>query len=191
MSSVVYVLNNPLTTENTGLHRENSQSESSGSHLFCCPATLAQRADAECVVPLRKPCASFVADQITVIEVRDCPSKSAIQEKLTCRGLQQVSSAHNLRNSNRVIVRHDCQLVCGNIVSAPNHEIAEVATCDESLFSEMQIEKRDLLAFRNTKPPIHSGGLVMVSISCATRSRINRLIIEMIGRSNRGGQVFS
>ncbi|SRR6266404_3542112 len=144
-------------------------------------------------MPLRQAHIVFITHQIAVIKQRHIKLESAIKQKLPRGGLQQVRSTHNFCNFHGMVVRDHRQLIRGNIISAPDHEIAEVPPGDVTLGPEMLIVECNLLTVRNVKSPVHSGALreIRSVISSPALPWINRLIISLIGCACRLRQLLT
>lgn len=165
----------------------------SGPHLLGSAAALAQAADAERVVPLGKARAGFISHQIAVIELRCLNAQSAKKQDLARGGLQQVGATDYFGDSHRMVIGNDCELIRGYIVSAPDYKIAEVTAGNISLWAKMQIVKHNLFSIRDTESPIYAFGFVEIfGIRPRTAfSRIDRLVVSIVGSSRGNRQVFT
>ena len=57
-----------------------------------------------------------------------------------------------------MVVRDNRELIRRNVVTPPDNEVAEVASGNVSLRSEMLVNECDLLAIRDAKTPVHALG---------------------------------
>src|SRR5262249_52149318 len=125
--------------------------QSAGAYLFGAESAIAQSADAERIVALGEADAGVIAHQIAVIEAGSFPAQSSIEEELARGRLQQIGSAHHLRNSHRVVVRNTGELVSGNVVSAPDYKIPKIGAAAVELRPAVEGGESDLPAVRNAK----------------------------------------
>src|SRR5271156_4353723 len=121
-------------------------------------------------------------------------------EDLAGGGFQQICTADDLGYLHGSVVDGDRELIGGNSVFAPDQEVSEVFSGDETLGAELTVVKLDRLAVGNSKAPVDFGFLhafafrVEICVVCrrrrfwTARSGINRLIImRSLGHSS---QVF-
>jgi len=102
---------------------------------------LAQAADAECIVPLGQAHTRFVSHQSAMIEVGRMEAQRTIKEKLPGGGFQQIRAANDFGDFHCVIVGNDSELVCRNIIAAPDDEIAEIVAGNIALRSKVLVRK--------------------------------------------------
>ena len=84
-------------------------------------------------MPFGQTSAGFVAHQITMVKGRRLKAQSSIEQKLPRGGLQQVGPTHHLRNFHRIVVSNYGELIGGNVVTAPDYEIAEIDPTNKRL----------------------------------------------------------
>ena len=162
-------------------------------YFFCAKSACPKMSYAQGIMPLGQAHARFIEHDVAMIESWRRPLQCAIKKQLPSGGFQKISSANDFCDPHRGVVDHHCQLVCGNVVAPPDHEVAKIASSDKMLGTEMKVGKPDLLAVGDTKSPVHSGGLgKFLAISPAAASTgIDRLVIGVIGRTRRLGQILT
>jgi len=151
--------------------------------------------DAKCIVPLRQPCSSGVANQFAVKIFRGRILQRAHQQELPRRRLQQIRAPHDFRDSHRRVVNHNRELVSRNIVAAPDEKISEIEILsrDVALPAKIQIRKLDRLTVQDPKPPVHARGFRELTdiLALTTSSGIHRLIISIIRSARRLRQILA
>ena len=141
-------------------------------------------------MPLGQAYPVFIAHQIAVIKLRWPQAEGTIQKYLPCRRLQEIGAADNFRDPHLGIVDHDSELICGNIIATPDDEVAEVAPRNETLWTQMRVGKADFFAVGHAESPVCTcgrrrwSGMRLVARDWPAGSRIDRFIIQIIGRAH-------
>lgn len=140
---------------------------------------------------LGKTAALFVDHKFAVKPLRVLITQSAIQQNLACGRFKQVGAADHLGDVHCGIVGDTSQLIARSSVPSPNEEIAEVHSGDESLRTEVKINKFNGFSVRHAKTPVAVAGLVIrigrevehafSRPRGAAGSGIDGLIIEVLG----------
>ncbi len=91
------------------------------------------------------------------------------------------------------IVYHDRQLIRWHVIASPHDEIAEFRARGPIVSSQVKISDANLLAVGHSETPVHShgfgkGGRVGAG---AAASGIKRLVIALIQRGRRQGNIFA
>jgi len=86
----------------------------------------AQLGDGKAAAALREPLAARIAHKRHMAEGRARPPKSLGKEDLPGSAREEIGAADHLLDPHRLVVGDDGQLVGGQIVAPPDHEVAEV-----------------------------------------------------------------
>jgi hypothetical protein len=103
--------------------------------------------------------------------------EGSLEKDLAGGGTEQVCSSNYFRDPHGGIIHSDSHLISGNIVASPNDEVAEIASGNKFLGSEMKIVKPDGFAIRNMEAPVHSGRIVDLEFLDMASPRIDGLIV--------------
>ena len=127
-----------------------------------------------------------------MIKLRSLHLERTIEQQLPGSGLQQVLPAYDFGDIHCVVVSHNRKLVRGNVVSAPDDEVSEIAAGDMALRPKMLVVEPNLLAVGDSKPPVHSRGSCKAQgiPAAAAFPRINRLVIRTIRCARRLRQLL-
>ena len=126
-----------------------------------------------------------IAHEVAVVIPRRRQSKGTDQQQLSRRGFEKVRAAYDFGNLHRGVVGDNRELIRGHIIATPHDEIAEVATGDVALRSEMRVVEADGFAIGNAKAPVHTGGrLIALSVAnlFAAAAGIKRLVVAFVRR---------
>ena len=95
-------------------------------------------------------------------EFRRGQVQGAIEQQLPESRAKQIGSAHHFGDALGGVIHYHCELVSGNIVLSPNHEIAKVNAGDRVLRTGRLIEKLPRFPFRDAETPVHPGRIFRV-----------------------------
>ena len=149
---------------------------------------------AQRVRPLCKTLAMLVAQQITVVPGGRFVAERSLQQDLARCGAQQIGATNNFGDLHGGVVNHDCELIGGHIVTAPDEEVSKIAASRKALIAKVEIGERDLIAIRDIKAPIHAGGsfvLLRFRHAMAAPAGVDGLIVGIVGSTGRFGQFFT
>ncbi len=71
-------------------------------------------------------------------------------------GAQQIGATNNFRDPHGSVVDYYSELIGGNVVTAPDEEVAEVVAGHIGLLAEMEIGEGDALTIWDAKTPVHA-----------------------------------
>ena len=86
----------------------------------------AKLGDGQATAALREPLPARIAHERHMAESRARPPKSLGKKDLPGGAREEIGAANHLLDPHRPVVGHDGQLVGGQIVAPPDHEVAEV-----------------------------------------------------------------
>jgi hypothetical protein len=88
-----------------------------------------------------------------MIEARRLHPKRVIQQELPGGARQQISAAHNFRDSHRRVIDDYRKLIRWDRIVPPHNEIAKISARHKFLRAVL-IPKRNRFAIGNPKPPV-------------------------------------
>src|SRR6516162_4153557 len=83
-------------------------------------------------------------------------SQRSDQKQLARSGLEKIDSAHNLGDLHSGIIDNNCKLICGDVVAAPDDEVAEILTRYERLRTLTLVGETDRFAVGYSEAPVHA-----------------------------------
>ncbi len=114
----------------------------------------AEGAEGEGVVAFGEALASVVGQERAVIVGGGGGAEGAEEEELAEGGLDEVGAADDFGDLQIGVVGGAGELVTGDVVFAPDEEVAEVAAGDGALRAEVEIVEDEFLVVGDAKPPI-------------------------------------
>jgi len=130
---------------------------------------------------LGQPQTSLVPNQVAMKVGWYGKAEGADEEQLPGSRFQQVGATDDFGNLHRSVVRHHGELVSGNIIAPPNHEVAKILPGDESLLALTWVIQCDGLAFGNKESPIHALRRFIVRGLADLRTAIPRIEWLIVG----------
>src|SRR4051812_8616365 len=121
-------------------------------------SALAQGLEGERVVAFGEAVACGIGDERAVIPRGRGEREGAVEQELAGGGADEVGSANNFGDMHGGVIDDHGELVGGNIVSSPDEEVAEIASGDETLRTEVLVVEAYYFAIRHAESPVHSCG---------------------------------
>ena len=111
----------------------------------------------------------------------------ANQQQLPRSRLQQIGAAHDLRDLHGSVVDDDRQLICGNIVAPPDHEVAEIFARNVSLRPDARSSNAIASPSGTRNRQFTPAGPSWRGLAdpFAAAARIHRLIVAFVRRGRR------
>ena len=109
---------------------------------------------------LGETAARRVANEGAVIKRGRREAEGAVEEELTEGGLEEVFAADYFGDGHGCVVDDDSELIGGDVVFAPDDEIAEVAAGDGAQVPCPSVRKMDLLAVVDAEAPVYARGVL-------------------------------
>jgi len=97
-----------------------------GQDLLRPHAALSQMPDAQGIVAFGEADSGWVADEFAMKIVWRRVGEGANQQELAGGGFEEVGAADYFGDVHGLVVDHDCELVGGDVVAAPDEEVSEV-----------------------------------------------------------------
>jgi hypothetical protein len=101
-----------------------------------------------------EPLTIFVVNQLAVMECGSRLAESSVKQNLARCGFEQIRPTDHFRDAHSGVVNHYSELIRGDIVAPPDHEIAEVFSGFVHLPAKPQIGESNQFAIGNTEPPV-------------------------------------
>ena len=114
----------------------------------------AEGAEGEGVVAFGEPLAGGVGDERAVKKCGSRNTEGAEEEELAERGFDEVGAADDLGDVEIGVVDGAGELVAGDVVFAPDEEVAEVAAGDGALRAEVEIVEDELFVVGDAEAPV-------------------------------------
>ena len=92
-------------------------------------------------MPLGKTLAFVIRNERTMVIRRLGESECTLEQQLASSRTQEIGSTNYFRYPHCSIVDDNCQLIGGNIVAAPDDEVAKITSGHELLHSEVVISE--------------------------------------------------
>jgi len=114
----------------------------------------AEGAEGEGVVAFGEALAGVVGDERTMVVSRGGDAEGAEKEQLAEGGCDEIRAADDFGDMEIGVVDGAGELIAGDVVFAPDEEIAEIATGDGALGTEVGVDEDELLVVGNAETPV-------------------------------------